>query len=52
MRYVLFLAGPGFVSVASFATYKAAVAKVSYRACAADAVVLRTRRGRVVMTMS
>lgn len=59
MRYVLFIAGPGFVSVATYATYKdaqaayyAAVAKVAYRACAADAVVLMTRRGRVIMTMN
>ena len=58
MRYVLFIAGPGFVSVATYATYKAAesayyaaVARVAYRACAADAVVLMTRRGRVIMTM-
>lgn len=59
MRYVLFLAGPGFVSVATYATYKAAetayyaaVAKVAYRTCAADVVVLMTRRGRVIMTMN
>lgn len=59
MRYVLFFAGPGFVSVATYATYKAAetayyaaVARVAYRACAADAVVLMTRRGRVIMTMN
>ena len=59
MRYVLFIAGPGFVSVATYSTYKAAekayysaVAKVAYRICAADAVVLMTRRGRVIMTMS
>ena len=59
MRYVLFIAGPGFVSVATYSTYKAAerayyaaVAKVAYRACAADAVVLMTRRGRVIMSMS
>ena len=58
MRYVLFLAGPGFVSVATYSTYKAAeaayyaaVAKVAYKCCAAEAVVLMTRRGRVIMTM-
>lgn len=59
MRYVLFIAGSGFVSVATYATYKeaesahyAAVARFAYRACAADAVVLMTRRGRVIMAMS
>lgn len=58
MRYVLFIAGPGFVSVATYATYKAAeaayyaaVAKISYRCCAADAVVLMKRSGRVIMSM-
>lgn len=58
MRYVLFIAGPGFVSVATYAAYKAAeqayyavVAKVAYGGCAGEAVVLMTLRGRVIMTM-
>lgn len=59
MRYVLFIAGPGFVSVCTYSTYReaeaayyAAVGKVAYGPCAADAVVLMTRRGRVIMSMS
>ena len=59
MRYVLFIAGEGFVSVAAYSTYRdaeaayyAAVGKVDFGDCAWDAVVLMTRRGRVIMTMS
>ena len=58
MRYVLFIAGPCFVSVSTYRTYRdaetayyAAVAKVAYGACAGEVVVLMTRRGRVIMTM-
>ena len=58
MHYVLFLAGSGFVSVSTYATYDAArraydaaVAKVAFGMCAADAVVLMTRRGRVIVQM-
>lgn len=58
MRYVLFLSGEGFVSVSTYATYDvarraydAAVAKVAFGMCAADAVVLMTRRGRVIAQM-
>lgn len=58
MRYVLFLSGPDFVSVSAYSTYKsaraaydAAVAKVAFGMCAADSVVLMTRRGRVIAQM-
>ena len=59
MRYALFVSGQGFVSVSTYATYKAAesayyaaVAKVAFGLCAGETVVLMTRRGRVIMTMS
>lgn len=58
MRYVLFLSATGFVSVSTYSTYAAAraayesaVAKIAFGLCAADAVVLMTRRGRVIAQM-
>ena len=59
MRYVLFVAGPCFVSVVTYSTYKAAerayyaaVARVAFGLCAGETVVLMTRRGRVIYEMS
>lgn len=59
MRYVLFIAGPGFVSVVAYATYRdaeaayyAAVAKVAFGTCATEAVVLMTQGGRLIYEMS
>ena len=59
MRYVLFIAGEGFVSVSAYSTYRDAVAayyasvgKVAFGICAWDAVVLMTRGGHVIMQMS
>ena len=59
MRYVLFVAGPSFVSVSTYATYKkaeaayyAAVARVAFGLCAGESVVLMTRKGRVIYQMS
>lgn len=58
MRYVLYLSGRDFVSVSTYSTfgaaesaYYAAVAKVAFGMCAGDAVVLMTRRGRVIYQM-
>lgn len=59
MPYVLFIAGPGFASVAAYSTYKAAesayyaaVAKVAFGTCAAETVVLMTQGGRLIYEMS
>lgn len=59
MRYVLFIAGEGFVSVAAYSAYRdaeaayyAAVGKVDFGVCAWDAVVLMTWGGHVIMSMS
>ena len=59
MQYVLFIAGDGFVSVVAYSAYRdaetayyAAVGKVAFDVCAWDAVVLMTRGGHVIMSMS
>lgn len=59
MRYCLFLAGTGFVSVLSFATYDAAraaydtaVSLSAFGRCAAVEVVLMTSAGRIISVMS
>ena len=58
MSYVLLIAGPGFASVVTYDTYKAAesayyaaMVKVAHMDCAAEAVVLMTQGGRVIYEM-
>lgn len=59
MSYFLFVAGPDFVSCSAYAkfsdaeaAYFAAVAKVAFGLCAAEAVVLMTHGGRIIHEMS
>lgn len=58
MSYYLFVAGTDFVCCLAYAKfadaeadYFAAVAKTALRLCAAEAVVLMTRDGRVIYEM-